>query len=208
MNEADAMDLIRRTRSLVFTTRDFCALANISMTFASQMLRRLAAGKRITRVYQGLWADTGNSDFNAYKTVPFLTRPHPAAVSLLTALHLHGIIEQIPQVVYVVSTAPTRKVKTPVGDFSVHRISPDFFDGYEEYKGEGGFLIASPEKALVDCLYLSSRRGRRFLALPELALPKGFSKRKAGQWVDRIPYERLRRAVREKLKIILSAESR
>jgi predicted transcriptional regulator of viral defense system len=200
MTEADAIDLIRETRSLVFTTRDFHALANVSMTSASHMLRRLAAKKRITRLYQGLWADTKNPDFNAYRAVPFLTRPHPAAVSLLTALHLHGMIEQIPQVIYVVTTVPTRRIKTPVGDFSLHQISPEFFDGYEEYKGDGGFLIATPEKALVDCIYLASRKGRRFASLPELTLPKGFLHRKAYEWVKRIPYERLQKAVMEKLQ--------
>ncbi len=200
MTEADAIDLIRETRSLVFTTRDFYALANVSMTAASHMLRRLAAKKRITRLYQGLWADTKNPQFNAYRAVPFLARPHPAAVSLLTALHLHGMIEQIPQVIYAVTTAPTRRIKTPAGDFSLHQVSPDFFDGYEEYKGDGGFLIATPEKALVDCLYLSSRKGRRFASLPELTLPAGFRKRLAHEWVSRIPYERLRAAVKGKLK--------
>lgn len=203
MNEADAIDLIRRTRSLVFTTRDFCALANISMTFASQMLRRLAAKGRITRVYQGLWADVRNPEFNAYKVVPFLAPPHPCAVSLLTALHLHGMIEQIPQVVYVVSTAMTRKIRTPVGDYSIHRIAPDLFEGYEEYKGEGGFLLATPEKALVDCLYLSARRGKRFFFLPELSLPKEFRKRKAEEWVARISYDRLRLSVEERLHSLI-----
>lgn len=200
MTEADAIDLIRETRSLVFTTRDFYALADVSMTSASHMLRRLATKKRITRLYQGLWADAKNPDFNAYRAVPFLTRPHSAAISLLTALHLHGMIEQIPQVIYAVTTAPTRKIQTPAGDYSLHQISPDFFDGYEEYKGDGGFLIATPEKALVDCLYLSSRKGRRFASLPELSLPAGFRKQRAYEWVKRIPYEKLRVAVREKLK--------
>lgn len=199
MTEADALDLIRETRSLVFTTREFSALANISMTFASQMLRRLAAKGRITRIYQGLWADTQNPLFNAYKVTPFLTRPHPAAVSLLSALHLHGMVEQIPQVIYVVSTAPTRKVKTPVGDFSIHQIAPDFFTGYDYYRQEGGFLIASPEKALVDCLYLSARKGRRFIAMPELTLPKGFRRRTALSYIKRIPYKNLRTAVQKRL---------
>lgn len=205
MNEADAMDLIRETRSLVFTTREFYALAGISMTFASQMLRRLAAKGRIARIYQGVWADVHNNEFNAYKAVPFLTRPHPAAVSLLTALHLHGMIEQIPQVIYVVSTARTRKIKTPIGNYSIHQIAPDFFDGYEEYRGEGGFLIATPEKALVDCLYLSSRRGKRFLSLPELSFPKGFSKKRAEEWAGRISFDRIRLTVTDRLRSILSA---
>ena len=198
MTEADALALIRETRSLVFTTREFSALANISITFASQMLRRLAAKKRILRIYQGLWADSQNPLFNAYKVIPFLARPHPAAVSLLSALHLHGMIEQIPQVIYVVSTAPTRKVRTPVGDYSIHQIAPEFFVGYDYYRQEGGFLIAAPEKALVDCLYLSARKGRRFIALPELTLPKAFRRGLALSYIKKIPYKNLRKAVEKR----------
>lgn len=203
MNEADALHLIRETRSLVLTTREFAALGSISISFASQMLRRLAAKKRLTRLYQGLWADAENPDYNAYKAVPFLTRPHPAAVSLLSALHLHGMIEQIPQVIYVVSTALTRRVKTPVGSYSIHQIAPEFFHGYDYYRGDGAFLVASPEKTLVDCLYFSTRKGTRFGSFPELTFPKGFSKRRAFDWVETIPYERLRFAVRKKLKGVL-----
>ena len=192
MDQFDAIDIIHETRSLVLTTREFAALGNISITFASQTLRRLAAKERLTRLYQGLWADMRNPGFNVYKAVPFLTRPHPAAVSLLSALHLHGMIEQIPQVVYVVSTAPTRKIRTPIGTYSIHQIAPALFQGYDYYRDEGDFLIASPEKALVDCLYFSIRKGKRFGFFPELTLPKGFSRRLANDWVKKIPYERLR----------------
>ena len=200
MNESDAISLLRNTDSLVFTTRDFSMLADISGTFASQMLRRLVAKYRITRLYQGLWADAERPEFNIYRVIPFLTRPHPAAVSMLTALHLHGMIEQIPQVVDVVSTTTTKRVKTPVADYFIHQLKPGLFTGYEFYRGEGKFLIATPEKALVDCAYFATRKGKRFSALPELHLPKSFSRRKAIQWAETIPYQKLRKSVRERLE--------
>ncbi len=198
MNESDALDVIRNSGSVILSTREFSMLANISSSFASQMLRRLAAKKKLTRLFQGLWADTQNPHFSPYQVVPFLTRPHLAAVSLLSALHLHGMIEQIPQVIYVVSTALTKKVKTPVGDYSIHQISPDFFEGYEYYPAKD-FLMASPEKALVDCVYLSARKRNRFVTLPEIYFPKNFSRRRAFVWVNQIAYPRLREAVRGRL---------
>lgn len=200
MNESDAIALLRNSDSLVFSTRDFSMLADISVTFASQMLRRLAAKGRLTRLYQGLWADAERPEFNLYLVVPFLTRPHPAAVSMLSALQLHGMIEQIPQVVDVVSTAPTKKIKTPVANYFIHQIKPELFTGYEYYRGEGKFLIATPEKALVDSAYFASRKGMRFSALPELHLPKGFSRRKAIQLINQISNLRIRRSVRERLE--------
>lgn len=205
MNEGDAIALIRETGSLVFTTREFMMLGNIRISFASQMLRRLAAKKRLTRLFQGLWADTQNPSFNAYKVVPFLTRPHPAAVSLTSALHLQGMTEQIPQVISVVSTAATREIETPVGHYSLHQIDPAFFEGYSDYRDRGEFLIASPEKAIVDCAYLSARKGRRYLALPQIHLPKGFSRRRASAWVKIIPYPRLRVVVQKRLDTLLKA---
>lgn len=200
MNESDAISLLRKTDSLVFTTREFSMLAGITVTFASQMLRRLAAKGRITRLYQGLWADAERPDFNIYVVTPYLTRPHPAAVSMLTALHLHGMIEQIPQVVDVVSTATTKRVKTPVANYFIHQLKPEFFSGYEFYRREGKFLIATPEKALVDSAYFAARKGRRFSALPELHLPKSFSRRKAIRLAETIPYQKLRKCVRERLE--------
>jgi len=59
----------------------------------------------------------------------------------------------------------------------------------------GTFDIATPEKALFDILYLSARRGTRFLHLPELALPSGFSVSKLAGWIEKIPYPPLRLAV-------------
>lgn len=202
MNESDAMDIIRNSNSLVFTTREFSSLANISTTFASQMLRRLTAKGKLMRLYQGLWADARHPQFHAFKVVPFLTRPHPAALSLLSALNLHGMIEQIPQMIYVVSTSPTKKIKTPVGVYSIHQIAPEFFAGYAEYKGEGGFLIATPEKALVDCLYFSTRKGKYFSVLPELSLPKNFGKKRVLEWIDKIPYKNLKAAVRKRFEAL------
>lgn len=200
MNESDAIALLRNSDSLVFSTRDFSMLADISVTFASQMLRRLAAKGRLTRLYQGLWADAEQPEFNLYLVVPLLTRPHPAAVSMLSALHLHGMIEQIPQVVDVVSTAATKRIKTPVANYFIHQIKPELFTGYEYYRGEGRFLIATPEKALVDSAYFASRKGMRFSTLPELHLPKTFSRRKAIQLINQIPNLRIRGSVRVRLE--------
>lgn len=206
MNESDAIDLIQNSKSMIFTTREFSTLANISMTFASHMLRRLAVKKRILRIFQGLWA-VPNPSFNAYQVVPFLTRPHLAAVSLLSALQLHGMIEQIPQVIFVVSTSPTRKIHTPVGDYSLHQITPKLFDGYEMYSQENHFLLATPEKALVDCLYFSCRKRNRFHTFPELSLPKNFKRTLVLYWIQKIPYPKIRMAAQKKWESLYSLGS-
>jgi hypothetical protein len=84
----------------------------------------------------------------------------------------------------------------------VHQIAPAIFDGFDWYKGEGNFLIAEPEKALVDSLYLSSRKEKQFGSFPELHFPPGFSFKKAARWVRRIPEKKIRSYVLERLKAV------
>ena len=66
----------------------------------------------------------------------------------------------------------------------------------------GKFLIAEPEKALVDCLYLSAQKKKQFGHFPELSFPKSFSFKKARGWAGEIPDKRLRASVLGKLRAI------
>jgi len=124
--------------------------------------------------------------------VPFLAGSHQAYVSFFSALHLHGVVEQIPQIVYAATTGHTRVSKTPLGSFSFHRIDPLIFAGFDWYRGGRDFLIASAEKALADCLYLSSKRGKQFRFFPEMDLDRPFSFLRTADWVRRIPDKRIR----------------
>ena len=69
---------------------------------------------------------------------------------------------------------------------------------------DSGIKIATPEKALVDFLYLSPTRGRLFAALPELELPRGFRRAEARRWVARIPSTRRKTIVARKLNDVLA----
>jgi hypothetical protein len=73
---------------------------------------------------------------------------------------------------YVVSLARSARVDTTLGTCSVHHVQPAFFDGFAVL--DSGIELALPEKALIDCLYLSPTRGRLFASLPEVELPRGF----------------------------------
>lgn len=126
-----------------------------------------------------------------------------AYVSFLSALHLYGIIEQIPQVVTIASTAHTKILTTKIGTFSVHRIAPSFFTGFNWYQKTGNFLIAEPEKALVDCIYLSARRKKQFGYFPELHFPETFSFKKVREWVEKIPSPKISVYVRKKFESII-----
>jgi len=81
---------------------------------------------------------------------------------------------------------------TPLGDYSFHRIDPRFFTGFDWYRGDQSFLIAHPEKALIDTLDIATRKGRRFGSLPELELTGEFRISRARSWIQAISDERIR----------------
>ena len=183
----------------VFTTREAAMLSGSSLSNASKTLKTLEKKGLVFKIARGIWAETGNEKLSPYSIIPFLLTKNRAYVSFISALHLHGIIEQIPQEITLASTVHTKKIHTEVGIFSIHRMSPSFFDGFDWYKGDGNFLIAEPEKALIDSLYLSTRKKKQFGYFPELYFPKSFSFKEATKWIEKISDLRIRSSVEKKL---------
>lgn len=199
----NTLSCIKQLRRPVFTSREIIMLSGKSASVVTQTLNYLSRQGIIIKVSRGVWAEAENNKVSQYSLIPFLPGAHRAYVSFFSALHLHGMIEQIPQVVTLASTSHTRTIKTKLGTFVVHQISPTFFKGFDWYRNEGSFLIADPEKALVDCLYLSSRRKKQFGHFPEIHLPSGFNLKKVKDWVKKIPDSKVRINVQKKLETIL-----
>lgn len=188
----------------VFTTREVAALRGASIAATSQSLQRLQAQGRVVRVARGVWCDPEDPRFTPFALVNSLSGAHPAYLSFVSALHLHGIVDQIPQVIYAATTGHTSRRHTPVGAYSFHRISPDFFSGFHWYRGGNEFLIAEAEKALIDSLYVASRKGNRFGSFPELDLASSFDVSRAEHWIAHIPYGRIRSFVERRFAELLS----
>lgn len=184
----------------IFTTREIALLRRSSLESTIGSLRRLERQGVIKSATRGIWCIPADPQFSPFGLVPFLSGKHQAYISFLSALHLHGLISQIPQIIYAATTGHTRTVRTRVGTFSFHRIHPRFFGGFDWYGDRKEFLIASPEKALVDTIYLSSRKGRKFRHFPEIEFPRRFSMKRTHEWANAIPYQRIRRYVIGKLK--------
>lgn len=189
------MQAVRAIDRPIFTTGEIARLAQTALSVTTRVLGSMAKRGEVTRVVRGLWCRPQDPRFSVYALVHYLAGENRAYVSFLSALHLHGIIEQIPQLVYAATTGHTKLRKTPVGTFSFHRITPTLFGGFDWYRESREFLIATPEKALVDSLYLSSRKGRQFGYFPELEFGPTFSFRRAKQWTRRIPDGPIRRHV-------------
>lgn len=201
---ADTSDIWRailKSNWLVLSTRDIAALTGLSLSQVSQMLGRLEKKNILTRVMRGVWALTGDKRFSPMSIIPYLNNGQQNYLSFASALHLHGMLSQIPQIITVATLSHGRRVDTPAGSFLIHRIEPGFFAGFNWHES-GNFLVATPEKALVDSFYIASRRGRRYANFPEFDFPKGFSKRKAREWVELIKNPQIKTSIRGKLEAL------
>ena len=134
---------LRALRVPAFTTSDAAAAVGASVEAASQALRRLAAAGLVTPVRRGLWTTRESPD--PLTLGDYVTAPHPSYVSLQSALHLHGMIEQIPNVTYLVSLGRTARIQSGVGTFSVHHVGPELFGG-ATLDHRTGVRLASPER--------------------------------------------------------------
>jgi len=96
----------------------------------------------------------------------------PSYISFETALSFYGII---PETIYEVISATSRTTRTfNINDiqYSYKKIKKDCFNGYKPIKIKNAtILIAEPEKALVDYLYLVVL-GKRKLAYERIDLSK------------------------------------
>ncbi len=87
----------------------------------------------------------------------------PSYVSLQYALYYYNLIVDIPFHITSVTTKNTRKVKVGDAIYFYQQVKPSLFNGFTVVENKGklpgqSFLIATPEKALVDLFYLNPTR--------------------------------------------------
>jgi len=205
MNAASALAHLRALRKPVVTTAEAALVLRAERSAATHTLKRLAAAGLLKRIRHGLWATDPNLD--PLLLPEYLTAPFPSYVSFQSALFFRGMVSQIPSVIYVASLAQTRTVRTSLGTYSIHRLAPRFFGGYDTVK-TSGVRLATPEKALLDTLYLAPARSRLFAHLPEVELPKHFDRDQIRYWVRRIPAGLRRKSVEQRLDAVLLSQRR
>lgn len=83
---------------------------------------------------------------------------HPSYVSLASALSYYQFIPEGVFSTEAVTTVKTVAYDTTQGRFNYHRLKPGYFFGYTIARfDQYPVLIAEPEKAILDFLYLNSR---------------------------------------------------
>ena len=140
----------------VFET-GFLLAGNVDPKDVILQLSRWTKAGRIYQIRRGLYALA--PPYRKVKPHPFLVANRMVRgsyVSCQSALEFHGLIpEHTPTVVSVTTSRPGRW-KTPLGDFEFRHIKKTLFSGYQSVEVGGGqtAFVASPEKALLDLVYL------------------------------------------------------
>ncbi len=204
MNQIEVLRRLRMIATPVVETRDVAALLHASTGSATTILRRLAQRQMITHLSRGRWLLNEKIDRMALPEL--ILAPHPAYISLQSALFHHGLIEQIPSVLYTITLARPRRLRTPVGTISFHRMPLELFKGFE-LSARSDAKIATPEKALFDMLYLAPGRSRVFSTLPELTIPRRFKWERLKEYTKLVKSSGRRAYIAERIRTLRSEGS-
>ena len=141
----------------VFTTGMLLAGSKSAANFRSQLCRWVESGK-ILQLRRGVYS----------LAPPYAQRePHPflianrleqaSYVSLQSALSYHGMIPEHVPITTSITTRRTEHVSTALGRFEYRHVQPLWFAGFQRREVSPGqwAIVATPEKALLDLLYLT-----------------------------------------------------
>lgn len=204
MNQIEALQRLRTLATPVVETRDVAAVLQASSSSATTILRRLPQTGMIIHLSCGRWLLNAKLDRLALPEL--ISARYPAYVSLQSALFHHGLIEQIPSVLYAVTPARPRRLLTPMGTISFHRMPPALFKGFE-LSSRSDAKIATPEKALFDMLYLAPGRSRVFSTQPELTIPRRFQWERLKAYTQLVKSSGRRAYIAERIKTLKSEGS-
>ena len=119
-------------------------------------LSRWVKNGRIHQLRRGLYSIA--PPYQKKKPHPFLVANHlqeASYVSLQSALAYYGLIPEVMNMTTSVSTGRPERLETPLGSFEFRHLKTDLLFGYRETDlGEQSALLAVPEKALLDLIYL------------------------------------------------------
>ena len=188
-------------RHPVFTTRHYAALCDTRIDVASRQLARLARRGALVRVTRGVWSQPDHPRFTPFAVAPWLLGNEQGYVSFLAALHLHGLISQIPGSIQVATTGHTRSLATPFARYEFLRIQPFMMlEGIDTSATDPTYFVANAAKALLDTLYIATRKGLRFASLPEVDIHEAHA-RELRRLLDRqVRAAPIRRAIEARLE--------
>jgi predicted transcriptional regulator of viral defense system len=157
LNQMAIIEKLRQKEISLFTSSDFKKIFQIKKeNTAYKILERLTKKGILKRLTKRKYLFTF-LESNDFQIANFLYSP--SYISLEAALSFYGIITQFPYQITSITPKKTKIIKTLGKEFSYSHIKPELFFDYERKEK---FLIALPEKALFDYLYLCLKGLRNF----------------------------------------------
>lgn len=130
----------------VFSTGEFALSLSKSQAYTWLVLNRLKNGNRIVHLKRGWWSKP-----NVMPEVAATSLSYPAYLSFHSALYVHGLTTQIPKCIQLAVSRKAKRYSVLGVYVKEYRIPSSLFHGFSV---KDDLLLATPEKAFLDCLYL------------------------------------------------------
>lgn len=163
MTGIEALRKLREYQKDYYTVKDIERILEMNIDTLRVQLTRWAKTGILVRVAKGIYAPYG-TEIDVLKIANQIY--YPSYLSFESVLSRYGILSQIPYTLTFATPKRTKKMILNDTEIEFTKLSDKYYFGYVF---ENGINIASPEKALVDCLYLVSK-GKRVLNIDELYL--------------------------------------
>lgn len=152
MSSYKQLNQIKESGKSLLTTDDIRQILEIEVDRTLEdLIRRLLEQDVLMQLEKGKYA-LKNANVSDFDMAQFLYSP--SYISFETALNYHGILSQFPMEITSATTKRTTDKEVLGKVFTYAHLSTKLFVGY--YK-DNDALIAQPEKALFDQLYMISK---------------------------------------------------
>lgn len=152
--KAKLVDLLHQSPLPIFTLASLKAIFGTTARITlSVIIKSLVDQEVLTMILPGLYHLTTKPP-DQFTIANFLVEP--SYISFESALSYHGILSQFP---YLITSATTKKarIKETHHTYQYHHLQPNLYFGYTYVNN---YLLATPEKALLDQLYLATKNYR------------------------------------------------
>lgn len=144
----DIKEMALKSGRSVYSTSLLANLINKPKEIANVYLSRLIKKGLAIKLINGKISFSNDEYIIASQLI------EPSYISLTSALLFHNLIQQVPNNIECVTTRNSLKFSNL--KINYHKLPPSLFYGFKRYKKLNSYiLIAEPEKAVIDSLYLN-----------------------------------------------------
>ena len=149
MKSYEVVETLRKSRKAVFTPRDIAKITGLKRSVVYVLISRLHKKEMIFKPLKG---------FLSLSQDPFVISSQlypPSYISFITALYLHGKIQQVIDRIFIVTPIKRKQIRVFEMDVQFVTLKRAMIFGYKKVSKENSYVVvADVEKAIIDCLYL------------------------------------------------------